>query len=160
GPGIGGARLRLVSSDGVAALVSDVRAEELRFGRAEMLAHSEVLGQALANGTVLPTRFGGVLGGDAAVRESVLDPNGHVLRAQLSKFDGRVELKLRGTYVEGRVMQEIVTENQDVASLRDSVRGVPDAASYYGRIRLGELVADAIERKRLVDSDQIITALA
>jgi hypothetical protein len=160
GPGIGGATLRLVSSDGVAALVSDVEAQKLRFGRTEMLTHSEVLEQALANGTVLPARFGVVLDGDRAVRESFLDPHLDALRAELSKFEGRIELKLRGTYAEALLMREIVSEDQDVARLRDSLRGVPEAASYYGRIRLGELVADAVERKRLADSEQIIAALA
>jgi len=158
--GIGGATLRLVSSDGVAAIVSDVSAEELRFGRTEMLTHSEVLKNALHNGTVLPTRFGVMLAGDAAVRESFLDPHLAVLRAQLSDFEGKVELKVRGTYEERRLMREVLSDDQDVARLRDSLRGVPEAASHYGRIRLGELVADAVERRRLFDSEQIIAALA
>src|SRR5947209_17425519 len=75
GPGIGGASLRLVSSDGVAALVSDLPSDDLRFGRAAIMAHSEVLERAMANGTILPTRFGVVLEGDGAVRDSLLDPH-------------------------------------------------------------------------------------
>jgi Gas vesicle synthesis protein GvpL/GvpF len=160
GPGIGGTALRLVSSDGVAALVSDVPADDLRFGRAAMVAHSEVLERAMANGTILPTRFGVVLEGDDAVRESLLDPHLDVLLTQLEDFAGKAELKLRGSYEERRLMSEVLREDQDVARLRDSLRGTAEDASYYGRIRLGELVADAVERKRQLDARVILDRLA
>ncbi len=71
-----------------------------------------------------------------------------------------MELKLRATYDEGRLIREVVDEDQDVARLRNSLRGVPEAASYYGRIRLGELVSEAVERKRQADSQRILDALA
>ena len=159
GEGINGAALRLVPSDGVAALVSDLPAEDLRFGRAAIVTHSEVLERAMAAGTILPTRFGVVLQGDVAVRRSLLDPHLETLRMQLAEFAGKVELKLRGTYEEARLMSEILREDQDVARLRSSLRGTSPDASYYGRIRLGELVAAAVERKRQRDTELVLESL-
>ena len=159
GPGINGGALRLVSTDGVAALVSDVSRDELRFGRAALSSHSQVLEQAVAHGTILPTRFGTVLDDAAAIRASLLEPHLDQLREQLEEFAGKVELKLRGTYDESRLMSEVLREDQDVARLRESLRGTPPDASYYGRIRLGELVAAAVERKRRRDTEVILKPL-
>lgn len=159
GPGIDGAAVRLVASDGIAALVSEVE-RELRFGRKAMTAHANVLQQALANGAVLPMRFGILMADDEQIRDQLLEPHGPELSSQLEDFAGKVELKLRATYDEGRLIREVVDEDQDVARLRNSLRGVPEAASYYGRIRLGELVSEAVERKRQADSQRILDALA
>src|ERR1700694_5306833 len=71
--GIGGAPLHEVTSDGIAALVSDLSDKELRLGREEMTAHARVLEEALQQGTVLPMRFGVVMAGAPAVKTNLLD---------------------------------------------------------------------------------------
>src|SRR3954454_24840779 len=58
GNGIDGKRLRVVSSKGIGALASDVRAGPLGAGRDELMAHSRVLERAVERGVVLPMRFG------------------------------------------------------------------------------------------------------
>jgi len=73
GAGIGGAPLQLIAGEGAAALVSDLPEAELRVGREELTVHARVLERALAQGTVLPMRFGVVMAGEAAVRRHVLD---------------------------------------------------------------------------------------
>ena len=158
-PGIEGATLQLISADGVAALVSEVPAE-VRLGRQAMSDHARVLERALENGPVLPMRFGVVMADDQAVRADLLDGHRTALGSQLEEFADKVELKLRATYDEARLMREIVAEDQDVARLRESLRGTSEDASYYGRIRLGELVAEALQRKRQVDSRAIVDSLA
>ena len=159
GPGINGAALRLVESGQIAALVSDVEGD-LRLGRQAVTTHATVLEQVIASSSVLPMRFGVVMADDDEVREALLDRHGPQLGSQLDDFAGKVELKLRATYDENQLMREVVAEDQDVARLRASLRGVPDDASYYGRIRLGELVSDAVERKRQLDSGRILDALS
>ena len=159
GPGIDDGAIRLVASDGIAALVSDIDGD-LRLGRKAISAHVAVLEQALANGSVLPMRFGVVMADEDEVREQLLDRHRAALAAQLEDFAGKVELKLRATYDESGLMREVLSEDQDVARLRDSLRGVPDDASYYGRIRLGELVSEAVGRKRQLDSGRILDALS
>jgi hypothetical protein len=57
-------------------------------------------------------------------------------------------------------MREVLAENPQIASLRESVRAKPQDAAYYERIELGERVAEAIERKRELDADQIVAALS
>jgi hypothetical protein len=59
--GIAQAPLRIIAGEAAAALVSDLPGGEVRLGREEMLAHARVLEAAIANGTVLPMRFGIVM---------------------------------------------------------------------------------------------------
>jgi hypothetical protein len=159
GGGIAGAPLELVAKDGIAALVSDLPEGELMMGREAMTVHARVLEEALSHGTVLPMRFGIVMAGAVTVRDDLLDAHGEELRRQLADLDGKVELKLRATYEEERLMREVVREDNDVARLRESLRGAPDDAAYYGRIELGELIARAVERKRERDAAEIVDEL-
>ncbi len=156
--GIGGSRLELVSVDGVAALVSD-GPDEPTMGREAMTTHARVLEAAHALGTVLPMRFGVVMRDSAEVSRDLLSAHREELLAQLEEFDGKAELKLRATYEEEPLMREVVSDDQDVARLRESLRGAPEDATYYGRIQLGELVAAAIERRRERDAEAIMGKL-
>lgn len=157
--GIGGGKLRTIESEGLAALVSDLPGEELVVDREGLSTHARVLEEAIQGGTVLPMRFGVAMEDDQAVRDHLLDRHHDELRDQLEQLDGKVELRLRAIYEEAPLMREIVAEDREVASLRESLKGAPDDATYYGRIRLGELVAAAVERKREVDSGEILNKL-
>ncbi len=159
-PGIDAKTLELISADGVAALASDAPAEDSVMGREAMTTHARVLEATYALGTVLPMRFGVVMDDEAQVVARLLGAHHDSLLAQLDEFDGKAELKLRVTYEEEPLLREVVREDQDVARLRDSLRGAPQDATYYGQIQLGELVARAIERKRERDASWIAQALS
>jgi len=160
GRGIGGAPLRVVAGEDAAALVSEVASGNVRLGRDEILLHADVLERALARGTVLPMRLGVVMSDQQEVRSRLLDEHGPELRAQLAEFAGKVEIRIRGVYAENLLMREVVDEHPQIASLREAVRGESDAATYYSRIRLGELVAAAVQRHREQDAQAIVDALA
>jgi hypothetical protein len=159
-PGIAGAELRLIKGGSCAALVSDVAEPELRFGRAEAIAHARVLEAALAGGTVLPMRFGVIMNDPEEVRNRLLADHEPDLRAQLDSFAGKVEVSIRALYEEQPLMRQIVSEEPEIARLRASLQGKPEAATYYERIRLGELIAQAVERRREADTQEIVGALA
>lgn len=158
--GLGGAPLRtVVADDGVAALVSDLEAAELQLGRDEVLTHSRVLTDALGQGPVLPMRLGIVMDSDEEVRDRLLDPHADVLRAQLSEFRGKFEANVRVVYEEAALMREVVASNPEVARLRQAIQGRSPDATYYERIRLGELVAETVERIREADAEKLLSAL-
>jgi gas vesicle protein GvpL/GvpF len=108
----------------------------------------------------LPMRFGLVMPDGEAVRSDLLDAHYEDLARQLSEFENRVELKLRAMYDEETLLREVVFEDREIAGLRSSLRDAPEDATYYARIRLGELIAKAIERKREVDAGRILEPLA
>jgi Gas vesicle synthesis protein GvpL/GvpF len=158
--GIGGGAVQLVKAGEIAALVSDIDREELTLGREAMTAHERVLEDALAAGTVLPMRFGVVMADADAVRTELLEARNSELRDQLEELAGKIELRVRATYEEDQLMREAVAQDPEILRLRDSLRGVPEDATYYARIQLGELVAGAVERSRQADADAILAELS
>jgi hypothetical protein len=159
GRGIAGSPLRLVIGEDAAALVSEIHSDRVRLGREEVLLHARVLDRALARGPVLPMRFGVVLDDTDEVRDRLLDEHGPDLRAQLIEMEGKVEIRIRATYDEQSLLRDIVREQPEIASLRESLAGRAEHAGYYDRIRLGELVAAAVERHRQLDAHAIIEVL-
>lgn len=160
GNGIANARLRLVRSEDAAALVSDVGADHVRLGREEVLTHAQVLERALERGPVLPMRFGVVMSDDAEIHSRLLDRHAADLSAQLAEMAGKVEIRIRATYEEESLLREVVRDHPEIGSLREALRGDSEDATYYARIRLGELVAAAVERRREHDAQFIVDTLA
>jgi Gas vesicle synthesis protein GvpL/GvpF len=159
GRGIAGAPLRLIVGEDAAALVSEIGADRVRLGRDEVLLHARVLERALKRGPVLPMRFGVVMSDADEVRSRLLDEHGPDLRAQLAEMEGKVEIRIRAAYDEQSLLRDVVRERPEIASLRTSLADRHQDASYYERIRLGELVAAAVERHRELDAHAIIEAL-
>ncbi len=158
--GIGGAALHEVTHEGLAALVSDLPDDgELHFGREELAAHARVLEQALGTGTVLPMRFGVVMENEDDVRARILEAHHDELAQQLAEFDGKVELRVRAIYDEAQLMREIVRADETIQRLRERVRNLPDDATYFDRIQLGELIVEAIDRKRSIDAEDVLQPL-
>ena len=160
GTGIGGAPLHVITTDGVTALVSDLPSDEIRLGREELTLHAQVLERALEGGPVLPMRFGVVMAGEPAIKAQLLEAHREELRTQLAEMKSKVELRVRVMYDEDTLMREIVASSSDVARLRDSLKGKSEDATYYERIRLGEIIAAEIERRREHDAIHVLERLA
>jgi Gas vesicle synthesis protein GvpL/GvpF len=159
-PGVGppdvGVR-RIVHGE-LAALVSDVEAGPLVAARG-LRAHWRVLEEAASKATVLPVRFGTVMENDGAVIDQFLAPRHDRLVAQLTELSGKVQLSVKAFYEEDRLMRGVVESSPAVARLRERVRGLPKAATYYDRIQLGELVAGEVEQARERDSALVFKQL-
>ena len=152
-PGVGTAHAgvrRIVHRD-VAALVSDIEAGPLAAAR-ELRAHWRVLEEAISRATVLPVRFGTVMESDEAVVEQFLAPRHDHLAGQLAVLAGKVQLTVKASYEEERLMRGVVEGSPAVATLRERIRDLPEAATYYDRIKMGELVAAEVERARERDT--------
>ena len=156
--GIEAAPVRLVGRPDLGALVSDLDADALSAPKA-VRAHWRVLEEASANATVVPARFGMVLADDDAVRTELLEVNEPALAALLQELAGKVQLTVKGEYDEDAMLREVVRTTPAVAALNARISSVPAEAAYYDRIRLGELVAEEVERRRLADTDQALRLL-
>lgn len=160
-PGIGepGAPVEIVSRAGLAALVSDAPPGDVPADRRNLDAHSRVLQAAFESFPVLPMRFGVVVPDDGELEDGVLARGGDEIGRLLAEVEGRAEHRVTAYYNENVVLAEIVADNPPVARLREQIRGVSRDAGYYLRIRLGELVAEAMRRKRRDDESHILQRL-
>jgi Gas vesicle synthesis protein GvpL/GvpF len=156
--GVEGAKVRTIQHGGLAALVSSVEADALAAAR-ELRAHWRVLEEASKATTVLPVRFGTVMESEDAVRERMLEPNSAGLTELLDELAGRVQLNVKGDYDEERMLSAVVREVPAVRTLRERVQKLSDAAGYYDRIRLGEVVAAEVARRREDDTALVLARL-
>jgi hypothetical protein len=146
--GIEGRSVRAIESAPLAALVSDAPPGLVRASRRNLMAHSDVLQEAVAGGCVLPLGFGVVMPDEAAVRDELLHDNEQELLAQLDSLQDLIELDLKIVCPEEVLLRTILAERPELAALSVRLRGRPPHATYYERIRLGELVSRAGAEKR------------
>jgi hypothetical protein len=156
--GVAGAATRLVESDGLAAVVSNVPTERLRVRRADLTAHLRALEQVFEQTTILPCRFGTVLASEEAVRAELLDARRDELRDLLEAVAGRAQVNVKAAYDEAEVMREVVAAEPEIARTSERARQLGDAA-YFENIRLGELVAGRLSARRSVDADRLYARL-
>jgi hypothetical protein len=157
--GINDQPVQVVALKGLGALASDVPDGPLEAGRDELLTHTRVLERALQKGAVLPMRFGVVMPNEGAIRDDLLTAHREELESQLDAMDGKVELNVKGIYDEQTILREVLEESKEIAGLRDYIQGKPEDATYPERIRLGELVAEALTAKRAEDERLIVDSL-
>lgn len=156
--GVEGSDVGTVEYDGLAALTSPVQGESLRVAR-EIRAHLRVLQEASEGATVLPVRFGTVLENERAVRERLLEPNAEHLDALLKRLSGCIQLTVKATYDEERLLRDVVSASPALTALTQRVRNMPEAAAYYERIRLGEAIAAAVAARRDADTARALTLM-
>ena len=144
----------------VAALVEVVDPDRPLGRRRDLVAHSTVLNTMAAHGPVLPMRFGSVIEGEQALVDELLRPQREHFADLLGQVAGRVQFTLRARYVLDTVLAEVVRAEPEIAELRRRTADLPEEATHYERIRLGELVSQAVEVRRRHDAQELLDRLA
>ena len=157
--GIDDAPLQLVELGDIAAVTADLRIDRPPGRRADLLAYSSVLDALASSGAVVPVQFGSVLPDQQSVVDDVLAPQADFFRELLAQLTGRAQFNVRADYDEQVILAEVVATDRTVAALREHTRGLPEEAAYADRVRLGELVAQAVEHKREIDTEVLLDAI-
>jgi hypothetical protein len=145
--GIDDAPLELVVHGEVAAVVGQLQLDRPPGRRADLMAYSRVLDALADLGPVVPVRFGSVLPDTDSIVEAVLAPDAALYGDLLEQLEGRRQYTVRAAYRDQVALAEVVRADPRVAELRERTRELPEDAAYADRVRLGELVARAMEDK-------------
>jgi hypothetical protein len=151
-------RVSMIVHGRIAALVSDVPVDRPLGLRGDLVAHETVLDTVAAGAAVVPLRFPAVVEEDAVVEE-LLRPNEDRFVTLLDDLEDRSQFTLTGRYEPDAVLREILDGDPEIAALRAKVRTLPGEASYYDRVRLGELVVQALEDRRDAEAAGIVEKL-
>ena len=133
--------------------VGDIALERPPGRRADLVAYTKVLEALAEAGPVVPVRFGSVVPDDDVVTSELLAPRLDRFDELLSSLEGRAQFNVRATYHEAGILQEVIGENPVIAELREVTRDRDPDAVHPQLVRLGELVARAIDGKREADGD-------
>lgn len=153
------ASLMAVEHGGLSALVTPVRDGPLRLRRERLRGHADVLQDAFAHGPVLPLRFGTGMPSEQAVIANLLEPGHNDLRERLDALVDMAELQVKATYVEAPLLRSVLASDIELAHATARIRTLPPEATHFERIRIGEAIAQAVERRRAADSGALLDPL-
>ncbi len=152
-------KVTVVRHKDIAALVSEIDLGRPLGTPDDLVAHEDLLDATAAAVPVLPVRFGAVLTDTDAVVEEFLAPYHDEFVAALKELEGLAEYLVRGRYQDQALMREILSEDPQIAQLRDAISGKPEEATRNERIAIGERINYAVEAKRTSDTQALVEAL-
>ena len=123
------------------------------------MAYTHVLDTMASSHPVVPVQFGSFLQDEESVVQDLLEPNEPFFLDLLAQLTGRVQVTVRASYHEHVVVAEVVAADPEIAALRERTRDVPDDSAYGERVRLGQLVAQALEAKREAEAPLLLAEL-
>lgn len=142
----------------IAALVSQVRLDRPLGRSDDLIAYERLLDTTATVTPVLPVRFGTVLADVDGVTD-MLDTHHDEFLGALHDLDGSIEYIVRARYVEQALLTEVLTENPEAMRLRESLADQPEELTVDLRIRLGEIVTNALEAKGNADTQLLVDTL-
>jgi len=155
-----------ISYQDVAAVISASAVMKYPISRENTMAHQKVLEELMNDFTVLPVKFGTVASGKDGfcaaerIREEVLKVRYEELKNLLLKMDAKIELGLKAFWVDMKtIFQEIVDENDEIKKLRRKLISKPVSRPFGEKATLGEMVKDALERKKAKEEKDILNVL-
>lgn len=153
-----------VSHQGLAVVASDAAARDYEATRAHLLAHGRVLERVMQEFTLLPVRFGTVtpvngVPASAQIRK-LLAGRFYEFDRLLSEMDGTVELGIKALWRDlARVFEDIATQDTNIRRLREWLGTAPAKSTPSDLVRVGEMVRDALHRKRLAQANELLAPL-
>jgi hypothetical protein len=157
--GVGDREVTLVRSGELAALVSEVDLAEPLGTPRDFQAHKELLDSIVTGAPVLPLRFGTVVTVEDAVVAELLEPHHDEFVQALEGFEGQLEYVVKGRYVERAMLPEVLSGDSEAAALREQIRGKDPDATREERIRLGEIISNAVAAMRDEDTGSLLSRL-
>jgi hypothetical protein len=151
-------RVTTIAHGRVAAIVGDIPLDRPLGVRSDLVAHKAVLDAIAARAAVVPMRFPSVVEEEAVVGE-LLAPNEDYFLALLEELEGCVQFTLTGRYEQDAILREVVAGDDEIGVLSERVKEVPEDASYYDRVRLGELIVEALDERRQTEGARIVERL-
>jgi hypothetical protein len=159
--GIGGRGdpLHTVVVDDIAAVVSDAPLTRYRVSRENTLAHQRAIEAVMAEHPVLPVRFATIAEDEEKVRR-ILKAEYDRFKPLLTKVSDKVELGLKATFMEGIIYESILAKYESIRRLKDRLAGLPADRTHYERMRLGQMVEEALQTEKQLVADDILNALS
>ncbi|GAA1149149.1 GvpL/GvpF family gas vesicle protein [Streptomyces hebeiensis] len=147
--------LRTVEGGSLTAVVSDAP-EPLRPKRRDLAAHHAVQERLMADGVVLPLRFGLTAPDDEAVR-AALEERADEYRTRLRALRGCVEYHVKAAQQEESMLRQILQQSEEARRLNEEIRSGADRPDLP--LALGELVAREVQVRQNALATRVVETL-
>lgn len=138
----------------IAAIVCRCHADQYEVTRANMVAHQRVMEAAMKRWPILPVRFDTIAENREKIVEKLLAARHEEFRDLLDLMAGKAELGLKALWTDmPGIFEEVVEENRGIKEARNKKR---QAVAPADAVRLGEMVKNALERKKKMEARRIL----
>ena len=142
--------VEIVSDGPVAAVVAAVPADRALGLASDLRRHDAVVGGFVERGiAILPMRFASTVAAPATLVADVLAPKREAFLSALRELEGVVQYTVRVGYVREAVLGAVMRNDPGITRLR------AEAGGQSAQIRLGELIVQAIDRRRGGDAERL-----
>ncbi|MBI3987832.1 MAG: GvpL/GvpF family gas vesicle protein, partial [Lentisphaerae bacterium] len=162
---IGDMGIKTLCHEELAVIVSPAEPRELASLRKDelakmLLAHQRVVERLMASSVaVIPFRLGTYAGTEIDAVE-ILSKGARAIRRLVGEIGGRIEMDVVATYADFASVLKEVGEEDDIRKFKETLGGAPGGVSVDDRMKVGFMVKQALDRKRLDLSRQIAEHLA
>lgn len=159
GIGSRGDEVYAISSDNIAAVVSDSPIISYAVSRENMLAHERAIEEVMKKYTVLPVRFCTIAQDEDKVKK-ILEKEHDKFADLIKNMKGKKELGLRAIFKDEVIYKEILEKHEDIRKLKKALLSEPPAKTYYLRVEVGRKVEAALQEEKDAYKEEILEMLS
>ena len=132
----------------ITAIVSNSPIIQYEARRVNMTTHEKVLEEVMKTFSVLPVRFSTISehDDDAGILR-ILAKEYEKFDDLLKKMDGRKELGLKVLAHDTAIFENIIEKYDEIRILRGKLLNLPPDKTHYQRMKIGEMVAEALKKE-------------
>jgi hypothetical protein len=142
----------------IAAVVSNAPVTRYRVSRDNTLAHQRAIEAVMNSHPVLPARFATVAEDERKVQR-ILEAEYDRFNQLLDKVSDKIELGLKAVCAES-VYGRILAKRADIGALKLKIAGLPADRTHYERMRVGQMVEEALQAEKQHVADEILATLS
>ena len=132
----------------ITAIVSNSPVIQYEARRVNMTTHEKVQEEVMKQFTVLPVRFSTISEhNDDSGLLSILEKDYQKFDELLIKMDGKKELGLKILANETAIYESIIEKYDEIRNLRDKLKNLPADKTHYQRMKVGEMVVEALKKE-------------
>jgi hypothetical protein len=137
-----------INYNDITAIVSNSPIIKYEARRVNLTTHEKILEEVMKKFTVLPVRFSTISehNDDTGILK-ILDKDYDKFSDLLSKMEGKKELGLKVLAHEAPIYESTVGKYENIKALRGKLMNQPADKTYYQRMKIGEMVAEALKNE-------------
>ncbi len=145
----------------LAAIVSRSPIVKYPVTRENSIAHAKVLEKAMEEYTLLPVRYCTIADGEEIIIEKILKARYDEFIDLLATMEGKIELGVRARWTDmDAIFAEVVEENRSIKTIKEAIASERnEQKKYAGKIKVGQLVQQALEEKKKREVEELLNAL-
>ena len=141
-------RVYSINFKDISAIISNSPVIQYEPRRVNLIAHEKVLEEIMKQFTVLPVRFSTISenDNDSGILR-ILEKDYKKFDEMLSKMEGKKELGLKALAQETAIYKNIVEKYDNIRTMRAKLMNLPADKTHYQRMKIGEMVAEALKKE-------------